>query len=166
MEEKAVAGRALWDRTFHVSLPATEAHGRGGRCANPPRVQRSTIGSILTSGLRRYCAVIGGGGFQIPALVEEAGLCCPQCGASVCAGFHGRWYRTHVTDLSTGEVFEQIPILRVCFCSGSTRSIMPADLWRGRSTLGSVLQTVVHTLREGVGPALEWAGYAGTGEEP
>jgi len=43
---------------------------------------------------------------------------------------------------------------------------MPADLWRGRSTVGSVLQAVVHVLREGVGPALEWAAYAGAGEEP
>jgi hypothetical protein len=99
-------------------------------------------------------------------LVAEAGLRCPRCGTSTCAGFHGRWYRKRVTELSTGEIFEQIPILRACFCSGSTGSILPADLWRGRSTVGSVLQTVVHVLREGVGPALEWAAYAGTGEEP
>ena len=98
--------------------------------------------------------------------MEEAGLCCPQCGTSACAGYHGRWYRKRVTDLSTGEIFEQIPILRVCFCSGPTRSILPAELWRGRSTIGSVLQTVVRVLREGVGPALEWAAYAGAGEEP
>jgi hypothetical protein len=109
---------------------------------------------------------IMGGDFQIPALVEEAGLRCPVCGSGTCARSHAWRYRRRVTDLSTGEIFEQIPILRVRFCSGPTRSIMPADLWRGRSTVGSVLQTVVHVLREGVGPALEWAAYAGAGEEP
>lgn len=68
--------------------------------------------------------------------------------------------------MATGELFEAIPILRACFCTGATGSIHPADLWRGRSTVTSVLKAVVHTMREGVGPGLEWAAYAGSGEEP
>ncbi len=66
----------------------------------------------------------------------------------------------------TGEVFKDVPIRRVRFCSGTTASILPADIWRGRSTVRSVLRTVIHSLRAGVGPALEWAAAAGAGEEP
>jgi hypothetical protein len=40
---------------------------------------------------------------------------------------------------------------------------MPAGLWRGRSTLDSVLETVVRVLREGVEPTYEWTLFAGTG---
>jgi len=69
-----------------------------------------------------------------------------------------------VQDLSTGEAFEQVPILRVLFCDGSTVSLTPSDLWRGRSTIGSVLETAVHVLRDGIQQAHEWALFAGTGE--
>jgi len=124
------------------------------------------MGSILTSGLHRYCAAIDSKDFQFSALVEEAGLTCSRCGSQECATYHGQWYRKRVQDLATGEAFEAIPILRACFCSSTTCSILPADLWRGRSTVTSVLKAVVHTMRAGVGPALEWAAYAGTGEEP
>jgi hypothetical protein len=143
-----------------------ETHGRGGRYPNPPHVQRSTIESILTSDLGSYCAAIKSGDYLFSVLVEEAGLSCPRCGSGACATYHGRWYRKRVQDLATGEEFEAIPILRACFCTGATGSIHPADLWRGRSTVTSVLKAVVHTMRAGVGPALEWAGYAGSGEEP
>ncbi len=64
------------------------------------------------------------------------------------------------------EVFEQLPILRARFCQEPTRSVMPADPWRGRCTVGSVLATAVRFLRQGLGPALEWAACAGDGEEP
>jgi len=70
-----------------------------------------------------------------------------------------------VTDLSTGEVFEDLPILRVCFCDETTASLMPAQLWRGRFTVSSVLETVVHVLDEGVAGALIWTGFAATDEE-
>ncbi|MCK4303165.1 MAG: hypothetical protein KAY24_02910 [Candidatus Eisenbacteria sp.] len=70
-----------------------------------------------------------------------------------------------MTDLSTGDIFENLPILRIRFCKGPTRSVMPADLWRGRFTVSSVLETVVHVLRDGVGEAIEWTSYAGCGEE-
>ena len=69
-----------------------------------------------------------------------------------------------VRDLSTGEVFEQVPILRVLFCDGSTASLTPSDLWRGRSTVSSVLETVVHVLRDGIEQAHEWTLFGGTGE--
>jgi hypothetical protein len=61
-------------------------------------------------------------------------------------------------------VFEDVPIRRAEFCDGSTVSLTPGSLWRGRSTLGSVLETVVHVLREGVEQAHEWTLFAGTGE--
>jgi hypothetical protein len=109
---------------------------------------------------------MGAGGFELRDLVEEAGLRCPRCGSAACVRPHGRRYRKRVTELSTGEVFEQLPILRVRFCWGPTRSVMPANLWRGRCTVGSVLATVVRFLREGLEPALEWAARAGDGEEP
>jgi len=59
-----------------------------------------------------------------------------------------------------------VPILRIRFCRGPTHSILPAELWRGRATVSSVLRTVIEALREGIGPALEWAAEAGAGEEP
>jgi hypothetical protein len=61
-------------------------------------------------------------------------------------------------------VFEDIPILRVVFCDGSTASLPPSDLWRGRSTAGSVLETVVRVLRDGIEQAYEWTLFSGTGE--
>jgi hypothetical protein len=110
--------------------------------------------------------VIGAGRFELRDLVDEAGLRCPHCGSAACVRPLAWRYRKRVTELSTGEVFEQLPILRVRFCRGPTRSVMPADLWRGRCTVGSVLATVVRFLRQGLGPALEWAARAGDGEEP
>ena len=91
-------------------------------------------------------------------------MVCPACRTARCARPHAKWYRKRVQDLSTGDVFEQLPILRALFCDGSTASLMPSDLWRGRSTVGSVLESVVHVLRDGIGEAHEWTLFAGTGE--
>jgi hypothetical protein len=42
---------------------------------------------------------------------------------------------------------------------------VPAELWRGRFTLSSVLETVVHVARDGIEAACEWTAHAGHGEE-
>lgn len=107
---------------------------------------------------------MGGGEVAFADLVREARVRCPRCDSARCAKRHSRWYRKRVRDLSTGEVFEQIPILRAGFCDGSSVSLTPAGLWRGRSTLGSVLETVARVYRDGVERAWEWTLYAGTGE--
>lgn len=57
-----------------------------------------------------------------------------------------------------------MPILRVVFCDGSTASLVPAELWRGRFTVDSVLETVVRVLRDGVAAAYDWTWYGGSGE--
>ena len=62
-------------------------------------------------------------------------------------------------------MFQAVPIRRVRFCSGQTASLVPAELWRGRFTISSVLETVVHVLRDGIETACEWTGHAGHGEE-
>ena len=97
---------------------------------------------------------------DVQQLVQEADRVCPACGTDRCARSHAWRYRKRVTDLSTGEVFTEVPILRVRFCDGSTTSLMPAELWRGRATVSSVLETVVHVLRDGVEAAAEWVGFA------
>jgi hypothetical protein len=66
--------------------------------------------------------------------------------------------------MSTGAVFEDVPIIRVGFCDNRTVSLVPGGLWRGRFTVDSVLETVVRVLRDGVGAAYEWTWVAGTGE--
>jgi len=104
------------------------------------------------------------GAWTLAGLLAEAGLTCAVCGSADCARFHGRRYRKRVRDLSTGEVFQDLPILRVRFCSGATPSLMPAELWRGRSTLTSVVETVVHVQRDGVEAAHDWTSFAGRGE--
>lgn len=91
--------------------------------------------------------------------MEEAGLRCPRCGDGSCGGSHGTRYRKRVTDRSTGEIFTDLPIPRVRFCDGTTASLTPADLWRGRTTLSSVVETVVHVLGDGINGAGEWTGY-------
>lgn len=106
-----------------------------------------------------------GGPHDVGALVREAGLLCARCGEDRCARAHGVRYRKRVRDLSTGKLFKNIPIVRIRFCGGSTRSVMPALLWRGRSTVDSVIETVTHVLRDGVEAAAEWVSFAGTGQE-
>ncbi len=98
-------------------------------------------------------------------MVESSGLRCGKCGTSHCARLHAVRYRKRITDLVTGAIFENLPIRRVIFCDGTTGSLVPADVWRGRFTIGSVLEAVVRTHRDGVGAAGEWALYGGTGEE-
>lgn len=120
--------------------------------------------SLLTASLSVYISAIENGDFDLAALVSEAGVRCPRCRSRACAGIHGTWYRKKVTDLSTGDVFQQVPILRVIFCDGSSASLMHAELWRGRHTVSSVLETTSHVLEDGLGKALEWTMYAGRGE--
>ncbi len=98
-------------------------------------------------------------------VVATAGLVCTRCGSGRCARPHGFRHRKQVTDLSTGDVFRRVPIRRVRFCSGRTASLVPAELWRGRFTLSSVLETVVHGVRDGIEAACEWTAHAGHGEE-
>ena len=98
-------------------------------------------------------------------MVEAAGLRCGRCGDGRCASSHGFRFRKRITDLSTGEVFQNLPIRRVVFCTGSSASLVPAEVWRGRCTISSVLETVLRVHRDGIGAASEWALYAGTGEE-
>jgi len=74
-------------------------------------------------------------------------------------------FRKLVTDLVTGEVFQNLPIRRVLFCDGTTGSLFPAEVWRGRFTISSVIEAVVRVHRDGVEAAGEWALYGGTGEE-
>jgi hypothetical protein len=98
-------------------------------------------------------------------VVATAGASCTRCGSPRCARPHGFRHRKQVTDLSTGAVFRAVPIRRVRFCSGRTASLVPAELWRGRFTITSVLETVVHVVRDGIEAACEWASHAGHGEE-
>jgi hypothetical protein len=81
-------------------------------------------------------------------VVAMAGAVCERCGSGRCARPHGFRHRKRVTDLSTGAVFRALPIRRVRFCDGHTASLVPAELWRGRFTIPSVLETVVQVLRE------------------
>ena len=98
-------------------------------------------------------------------MVATAGAVCSRCGSTGCARPHGFRHRKQVTDLSTGAVFRAVPIRRVRFCSGRTASLVPAELWRGRCTIPSVLETVVHVVRDGIAAACEWTSHAGHGEE-
>jgi hypothetical protein len=75
------------------------------------------------------------------------------------------WYRKRITDLVTGEVFQNLPIRRVLFCDGTTGSLFPAEVWRGRFTISSVIEAVVRVHRDGVEAAGEWAMLGGTGDE-
>jgi hypothetical protein len=109
--------------------------------------------------------VIRAGGFDLASVVAEAGVRCGGCGEGQCARYHAWRYRKPITDLSTGEVFEGLPILRVVFCDGSTRSLPPAEVWRGRFTVTSVLETVVRVLRDGPEATYGWTLFAGTGDQ-
>lgn len=98
-------------------------------------------------------------------MVEASGRRCPKCRTAGCARRHAVRYRKRVTDLGTGAVFENLPILRVIFCAGTTVSLVPAEVWRGRFTISSVIEAVVRVHRDGVAAAGEWALYGGTGDE-
>ena len=99
-------------------------------------------------------------------LVEDAGLACPRCGTRTCAKPHAWRRRKKITDLSTGDVYEAVPILRIRFCTKTTASLTPADLWRGRSTVSSVIETVAHVVADGLAAAYDWTWQAGEGDAP
>jgi hypothetical protein len=98
-------------------------------------------------------------------VVATAGAACTRCDSTRCARPHGVRHRKRVIDLSTGAVFQAMPIRRVRFCDGRTASLTPAELWRGRFTITSVLETTVHVLRDGIAAACEWTAHAGDGDE-
>lgn len=98
-------------------------------------------------------------------MVARAGVTCTRCGSPRCARPHGFRHRKRVTDLSSGAVFRAVPIRRVRFCDGRTASLVPAELWRGRFTITSVIETVVHVVRDGIAAACDWTAQAGQGDE-
>jgi hypothetical protein len=121
--------------------------------------------NVLTASLVVYISLIENGDFDLAALVSAAGVRCSRCGTGACAVLHSKWYRKQVTDLSTGAIYRQVPILRVIFCDGSSPSLKHAELWRGRYTVSSVLETTIHVLAHGLNEALEWTMYSGGGEQ-
>ena len=121
--------------------------------------------NVLTASLLVYISLIESGDYDLAALVSEAGVRCSRCGSGACARFHDKRYRKQVTDLSTGNIYRLVPILRVAFCDGTTGTLPHAELWRGRFTVSSVLETTGHVLADGVNEALEWTMYAGGGEQ-
>lgn len=124
-----------------------------------------TIINVLTASLVVYISLIESGDYDLAALVLEAGVRCSRCGTGACAVLHGKWYRKQVTDLSSGAIYRHVPVLRVAFCDGSSESLMHAELWRGRCTVSSVLETTSRVLADGIGETLEWTMYAGGGEQ-
>jgi len=106
-----------------------------------------------------------GGNYEFSALVAESGLLCPCCGTADCAKYHGQWLRKKIRDLCSGDLFCDLPLLRIRFCSKTTKTISPAELWRGHCTVTSVLETVSLAVGNGVGRAIQWAMENGDGEE-
>jgi hypothetical protein len=90
-------------------------------------------------------------------VVAESGVSCPRCGsAPECARVHAWRRRRPVRDVAAGRVFTDVPILRVVLCTGATISLTPAVLWRGRSTVDSVLVAVEHVLASGLESGHDW----------
>lgn len=116
--------------------------------------------SLLAGELHDYVAALDRREVSWRSLFSESGLCCPRCRSTRCARFHGWWQRKRVIDLSTGEVFADLPICRVIFCDSSTQSLCPAELWRGKATITSVVEAVVHMEEEGMEAAWEWCRIA------
>ncbi len=133
-----------------------------GDSSGPPH---TIISSILSSGLAVYLAAINIGNFVIRDLVVEAGLLCPKCRTADCVKYHGTWYRKLIHDLCSGEVFNSVPILRVVFCDGSTKSLHPAELWRGKATITSTLEVSSIAAKDGLDEALQWVILSGGGDE-
>lgn len=127
---------------------------------------RPTVISLLGLDLKDYLAALPEGGAELAGCVEESGLACDRCGSGRCARPHAWRRRKKVTDLSTGAVFENVPIRRILFCTGRTASLVPAELWRGRFTLPSVLETGVHLLRDGLPATYDWTWDAGVDGSP
>ncbi len=59
-------------------------------------------------------------------------------------------------DLAAHRVFADVPVLRVMFCTGATISLMPAALWRGRSTIASVVAAAGQLLAHGLERGHDW----------
>jgi hypothetical protein len=97
--------------------------------------------------------------------VAATGLVCPRCHSADCARYHGTWFRKRIVDLCRGEVFENVPIVRLKFCTGRSKSMFPAELWRGRATVSSVLEAVSDALGGGVEHALQRVVAAGDGHD-
>lgn len=131
----------------------------------PAGKPHSIISSILSSGLLVYLAAIKSGRFLFLDLVLESGHLCPKCGTADCAKYHGTWYRKIILDLCSGESFTNVPILRAIFCDGSTISLFPAELWRGKTTITSALGVVSIALKEGLEGAMQWVCDCNGGEE-
>ncbi len=95
----------------------------------------------------------------------ESGQLCPNCGSTACAKYHGTWYRKVIHDLCSGEVFKNIPILRVILCDGTTKSLHPAELWSGKATITSTLEVSSIAAKNGIDVALQWVTMSGDGDE-
>jgi len=90
-------------------------------------------------------------------VVADSGVSCPRCGAAPrCARAHAWRHRRRVRDLAAGRVFADVPVVRVVLCTGATISLMPAALWRGRSTIASVVTAVGHVLADGIEAGPDW----------
>ena len=134
-------------------------------CACPARREpRDHIESILSGGLSAYQATTLSTE-DLGPLVEASGRRCGRCRTSRCARRHAVRIRKRITDLVTGKVFKNLLVLRIIFCDGTTASLVPAEVWRGRFTISSVLEAVVRVHRDGVETAGDWAMEGGTGEE-
>ena len=97
--------------------------------------------------------------------MAATGLVCPRCHTADCARYHGRWLRKRILDFCSGELFTNLPVLRVRFCQGITKSLFPGELWRGCATTTSVLRFVSHTETGSLDQALQWSMEAGQGDE-
>ncbi len=95
----------------------------------------------------------------------ESGLQCPKCRTADCANYHGTWFRKIIHDLCSGYVFKNVPILRVIFCDGSTKSLHPAEIWRGKATITSTLEVSSIAAKDGLDEALQWVTMSGDGDE-
>ena len=111
--------------------------------------------------------MIAAGAYDLLSLVGEAGITCSRCGSGACGRSHGVRRRKAIRDLETGRLHKNVPIVRVEFCDGGTCSLPPAAVWRGRSTVRSVLAAVDRVVGERVEATLAWATQRdGEGEEP
>jgi hypothetical protein len=113
-----------------------------------------------------YRNALESGDFSFRFMVAESGLLCAKCGTAGCARYHGTWFRKRVVDLSSGTTFTNLPIVRLKFCTGNPKSLFPAELWRGKATVSSVLGAVWDAVSVGVEQALQRAVTAGDGDEP
>src|SRR6266851_6794368 len=121
---------------------------------------------MLALDLRRYIRAVDSHDIDVAGCVAEAGASCTKCGSGRCARESASRRRKRITDLSTGDVFENVLIRRVVFCDGRTASLMPAELWRGQFTVTSVVETGVHILPDGVAAAYDWCWDAGPDGSP